>query len=460
MRSFPRSWSFFRALFPGRRRRLGTRRAVSRRGRGGALSGIEGLEGRAMMAVVHWDGGSDGWGTNFLDAVNWVGDVLPGPADTAVIGATGTTAAITLSGTATVAEIDSSRPLRIQGGTLSGARFEGTGAAQLVATSSGGTLSAVTLASNLDVSSGSITIRNSLTLDGATVRIGDRDGTNAAAVTFDGGTQTIDGTGDFVFGAHSSNRIFPRGTSASQDLTIGSGITILEALRTSEAIVDNRVIAESIARATSEINAGVSLTDAFRDLGTFPPLVIRMLRVGEATGALDTALANVTYFYNRDVRESIERGLKLLEPALIFVLGMSLLLIMWAVLSPVYDITRTLARQTAGRLRNLRQRRGRPAALRRGTLGQSQADDPGAGRRGRGRLPHRTAAACQRPGTRRAGPAPVAPAVPEFAVQRGGAAGAPGRSRHRRAAGFTDAGGQGERSLTGLHRSWLALQPA
>lgn len=117
-----------------------------------------------------------------------------------------------------------------------------------------------------------------------------------------------------------------------------SGITILEALRTSEAIVDNRVISQSIARAGSQINAGISLTDAFRDLGTFPPLVIRMLRVGETTGALDTALANVTYFYNRDVRESIERGLKLLEPALIFVLGMSLLLIMWAVLSPVYDI--------------------------------------------------------------------------------------------------------------------------
>ncbi len=117
-----------------------------------------------------------------------------------------------------------------------------------------------------------------------------------------------------------------------------SGITILEALRTSEAIVDNKAIGDSIARATSQINSGVSLTEAFRDLGTFPPLVIRMLRVGESTGALDTALANVTYFYNRDVRESIERGLKLLEPALIFVLGMSLLLIMWAVLSPVYDI--------------------------------------------------------------------------------------------------------------------------
>ncbi|MBC7780610.1 MAG: type II secretion system F family protein [Proteobacteria bacterium] len=117
-----------------------------------------------------------------------------------------------------------------------------------------------------------------------------------------------------------------------------SGITILEALRTSEAIVDNKVIGDAIARATTQINAGVSLTEAFRDLGSFPPLVIRMLRVGESTGALDTALANVTYFYNRDVRESIERGLKLLEPALILVLGLALLTIMWAVLSPVYDI--------------------------------------------------------------------------------------------------------------------------
>jgi type IV pilus assembly protein PilC len=63
-----------------------------------------------------------------------------------------------------------------------------------------------------------------------------------------------------------------------------------------------------------------------------------MLRVGEATGALDTALVNITYFYNRDVRESIERGLKLLEPVLVLALGGCLLLIMWAVLSPVYDI--------------------------------------------------------------------------------------------------------------------------
>lgn len=117
-----------------------------------------------------------------------------------------------------------------------------------------------------------------------------------------------------------------------------SGITVLDALKTSEEIVHNRVIADGVARAGQQISAGVGLTDAFRETGLFPPLVIRMLRVGEQTGALDRALANVTYFYNREVKESIERGLKVLEPTLIMLLGGVLLVIMWSVLGPVYDI--------------------------------------------------------------------------------------------------------------------------
>lgn len=63
-----------------------------------------------------------------------------------------------------------------------------------------------------------------------------------------------------------------------------------------------------------------------------------MLRVGEATGALDTALLNVTYFYNRDVKESVEKLLKLLEPALTVTLGLVLAVIMFSVLTPIYDI--------------------------------------------------------------------------------------------------------------------------
>lgn len=117
-----------------------------------------------------------------------------------------------------------------------------------------------------------------------------------------------------------------------------SGVTVLESLKTSEDIAGNRYVADGLARAGQQITAGQTLTEAFRDLGLLPALVIRMLRVGETTGALDTALRNVNYFYTRDVRESVDKALKLLEPTLTMVLGVVMALILWSVLSPVYDI--------------------------------------------------------------------------------------------------------------------------
>lgn len=117
-----------------------------------------------------------------------------------------------------------------------------------------------------------------------------------------------------------------------------SGISILDAMKTSEEIVANRVIADALARAGQQISAGDSVAESFENLGMFPPLVVRMLRVGEATGALDTALLNVTYFYNREVKESVEKLLKMLEPALTVMLGVVLAIIMFSVLTPIYDI--------------------------------------------------------------------------------------------------------------------------
>jgi type IV pilus assembly protein PilC len=117
-----------------------------------------------------------------------------------------------------------------------------------------------------------------------------------------------------------------------------SGITILDAIKTSEEIVGNRVIADGLQRAGQQINSGESMSEAFRNLGLFPPLVIRMMRVGESTGALDTALLNISYFYTRDVREAIDKALKLLEPTMTLVLGGILALILFSVLTPIYDI--------------------------------------------------------------------------------------------------------------------------
>ncbi len=117
-----------------------------------------------------------------------------------------------------------------------------------------------------------------------------------------------------------------------------SGITILDSIKTTEMVVGNLVIKESLEKVGELIAEGQNVTVAFQNAGMFPPLVLRMLRVGESTGALDTALSNVSYFYNRDVRESIERVQSMIEPVMTVTIGLILGWIMMAVLGPIYDI--------------------------------------------------------------------------------------------------------------------------
>ncbi|MCX7169316.1 MAG: type II secretion system F family protein [Proteobacteria bacterium] len=117
-----------------------------------------------------------------------------------------------------------------------------------------------------------------------------------------------------------------------------SGISIIEAIHTTENVVGNLVIREGLVRAGQLIADGQNVTAAFQSINLFPPLVIRMLRVGENTGGLDKALINVSYFYNRDVKESIEKVQTMIEPAMTMIVGLILGWVMLAVLGPIYDI--------------------------------------------------------------------------------------------------------------------------
>ncbi len=120
-------------------------------------------------------------------------------------------------------------------------------------------------------------------------------------------------------------------------LMYASGITILDSIRLSEKIASNLVVEDGLQRAGKLISEGHSVTAGFQNTGMFPPLVIRMLKVGEATGELDKALHNISYFYNRDVKESIERVQAMIEPVMTVVLGLILGWIMLSVLGPIYD---------------------------------------------------------------------------------------------------------------------------
>jgi len=125
--------------------------------------------------------------------------------------------------------------------------------------------------------------------------------------------------------------------ASSFAMMYASGITILDAIRSCEQIVGNKPLENALRIAGQQIADGKNMTAAFTDLALFPPLVIRMLRIGESTGALDTALLNVSYFYNREVRESIGKLQAMIEPMLTLLLGALLGWVMLSVLGPVYD---------------------------------------------------------------------------------------------------------------------------
>jgi type IV pilus assembly protein PilC len=125
--------------------------------------------------------------------------------------------------------------------------------------------------------------------------------------------------------------------ASSFAMMYSSGITVLDAIRSCEEIVGNKALEQALRTAGQQIADGKNLTAAFQELELFPPLVIRMLRIGENTGGLDTALLNVSYFYNREVREAIGKLQAMIEPVLTVVLGLVLGWVMLAVLGPVYD---------------------------------------------------------------------------------------------------------------------------
>ena len=117
-----------------------------------------------------------------------------------------------------------------------------------------------------------------------------------------------------------------------------SGITVLECIRVCEGLVGNKAIEEAARKAGRQISDGASISGGFEYTGLFPPLVLRMLRVGESTGGLDEALLNISYFYDRDVSESIEKVQTMIGPAMTVVLGGILGWVIISVIGPIYDL--------------------------------------------------------------------------------------------------------------------------
>lgn len=140
-----------------------------------------------------------------------------------------------------------------------------------------------------------------------------------------------------VFGPILKKMIMTRFTNYFA-IMYASGITVIECVKSGEAIVGNTAVALAVKDAGRLIGEGEGISAAFEQTELFPPLVLRMLRVGENTGTLEKSLQNVSYFYNREVKESVERLQEMIGPALTVLIGLLVGWIMFSILGPIYDL--------------------------------------------------------------------------------------------------------------------------
>ncbi len=116
-----------------------------------------------------------------------------------------------------------------------------------------------------------------------------------------------------------------------------SGITVIDALQTARGLAGNEAVSRALGRVTHYVEEGNSFSEGAARAKIFPQLVVRMIKMGEDVGQLDEAMNNVTYFYSREVNESVDQLQSLIEPAMTIVLGLLLGWVMLSVLSPIYD---------------------------------------------------------------------------------------------------------------------------
>ena len=124
---------------------------------------------------------------------------------------------------------------------------------------------------------------------------------------------------------------------------ISSGVPILDGLEITAKTSGNSIVEDAIMTTRKSIERGETVAAPLRETKVFPSMVVQMISVGEATGALDTMLAKIADFYEEEVDTAVAGLLTLLEPIMIAVLGIVVGGIVIAMYLPIFDLISKLA---------------------------------------------------------------------------------------------------------------------
>ncbi len=123
---------------------------------------------------------------------------------------------------------------------------------------------------------------------------------------------------------------------------LSSGVPILDALAIVEEASGNAVIGSAVKRSISRVSGGSGLAEVFETRSVFPPMLVKMIAVGEQTGELDSLLDKVADFYDERVTSAIEGLTSMIEPLLIGMLGLVVGGIVVSIFFPMIKLTQSI----------------------------------------------------------------------------------------------------------------------
>jgi type IV pilus assembly protein PilC len=120
-------------------------------------------------------------------------------------------------------------------------------------------------------------------------------------------------------------------------LLLRTGVDITQSLSITAQVVGNAVIAQAVSEVREKVIQGGSLWRSLQETGAFPPLIVRMVFVGENTGTVDSSLEKVTAFYDREIPATVKKMFAIMEPLIIVILAGLVLMVALAIFVPLYD---------------------------------------------------------------------------------------------------------------------------
>ena len=119
---------------------------------------------------------------------------------------------------------------------------------------------------------------------------------------------------------------------------LSSGVPLLGALEIVAATAGNRVIEETLLETRETVRTGESITTHLQTSWVFPPMVVKMIGIGEKSGALETLLAKIADFYDEQVHATVKALTSLIEPFMLMIMGAVVGIIVLAIFYPILQL--------------------------------------------------------------------------------------------------------------------------